>query len=98
MKSMTEDLTLNLTTIQPGTGAPEVFGWERVLEICGSWDTQALVVAWLGLFLTGVYMFYWLRWRERVGEDNVRYFLDKFGFTLLMLCWVIVIVRMLRAA
>ena len=79
------------------TQVPEVFTSDKIIELCGAWDSQALIVAWSGLLLSLAMMFYFFRWRKYVKNDIHKVFIDKFLFVSLMMFWVIVIVRMMRA-
>jgi hypothetical protein len=84
-------------SVQPGVVDPVVVTTQKLLELCGRMDVQALWAGWAGLVLSIALLFWHGRIKERVRDEYTRRFIDKFLHTLIAMCFVIIIVRLLRA-
>lgn len=74
----------------------EVVTTDVILALCGRWDVQVVFCAVIGLVLSLLTMFYFVRWRKRISTDTFKFFLDKFLLTMIAMLFAIIIVRTLR--
>lgn len=93
------ELAINFTT--PGAAPPEVITTNTLLAVCRQMDNQAYMAAVGGLVLSIVAIVYFGRFRRKLLEkkenENVVAFADKFLLTVISMCFVIIVVRLVRA-
>lgn len=96
-------LSVNFT--QPGSAPPKTITTADLLEVCRQMDDQALYSAITGLVLGIAALLYfgrlrpWLAMKQQSGEypEWCVPFCDKLLLTGIAMCFVIIIVRLLRA-
>lgn len=101
---MMENITFNVSGINVSDALTQQFYGRQdfvmttqdLLDVCGAFDQNALVAAILGLVLSVGFMFYLGRWRSRIKDEKHKVIVDKAFLTTIALCFVIVIVRVLR--
>lgn len=97
------DISINFS--QPGLEPPNKITTEYLIELCGKMDNQALYSAITGLCLAILALFYfgrikpWLIHKELQGDLPTWFipFMDKLLLTGIAMCFVVIIVRILRA-
>lgn len=67
-----------------------------LLALCGAMDRNALVLAGVGLFLAFSYLVFVRRFRDKMSEKH-RVLLDKAFLTAIMMLFVGIIIRVMRA-
>lgn len=92
-------LALNFT--QPGMTPPKEITTDVLLEVCKQMDDQVYMAAIGGMILSILAIVYFGRVRRKLQKDHPESiaipFLDKFLLTMIAMCFVIIIVRLLRA-
>lgn len=91
------NLDLNVSNwTQPGTQAPEVITTDFLRKLCEQMDNQAFYAAWVGFALALITIVYYGRLREKIEPKSAAFF-DKLLVVGMAMCFVIIIVRLLRA-
>lgn len=93
-------MTFNLANVSFNASAvfePDKVTTADLLELCGQMDSQAFYMAVAGLILSVFLMFWYGRIRKHVKNPLILVFVDKFLVTMISMCFVVVLVRLLRA-